>query len=277
MIHIMKFLPKNLISFIAGKLMHLSPPQPLRKWNILLFANIFGIAIEESEKAVSEYSSFGDFFTRKLKPGLRPVAETPYVHPADSELTMRGRVLGDQLLQAKGMPYKLSDFLQISSVEPWQKGFFLTYYLCPRDYHRVHSPVRGKIKEVRYVPGELWPVNAQSVFAVKDLFIRNERVVVDIETENGLICLVFVGATNVGSILLSFESSLRTNNTHVRSPKKITYLNPITVEKGDELGMFAMGSTVIIVAQSQWNILEKIVATDKSVFVKVGSNIQLNN
>jgi phosphatidylserine decarboxylase len=275
MIHILKYLPKNLISFIFGKLMYLSPPQPLRKWSILFFANIFGIEIADSEKSIGEYLSIGDFFTRKLKLGLRPIAETQYVHPADSELTMRGRVLGDQILQAKGMPYKLSDFLQFTSVESWQKGFFLTYYLCPKDYHRVHSPVKGKIKEVRYVPGELWPVNQQSVLSVKNLFNRNERVIVDIETENGLLCVVFVGATNVGSILLSFENSLRTNNTHVRSFKKITYVNPIPVEKGEELGMFAMGSTVIIVAQSKWNILEKIVISDTPLIVKVGSNTQV--
>jgi phosphatidylserine decarboxylase len=275
MIHILKFLPKNLISYVFGKMMYFSLSQPLRKWSILLFARIFGINLQESEKAVGEYSSIGDFFTRKLKPGIRPIAESAYVHPADSTLTIRGRVLGDQLLQAKGFPYKLSEFLQISTVEAWQRAYFLTYYLCPTDYHRVHSPVDGKIKEVRYIPGELWPVNAQSVIGIKDLFVRNERVVVDIETENGLMCLVFVGATNVGSIILNFESSLRTNNTHVRSSKKITYLNPITVTKGDELGMFAMGSTVIIVAQGQWYLLDKLVTSDSPVLVKVGSDTEI--
>lgn len=273
MIVFLKFVPKNLVSYIFGKLMHFGLPQPLRAWSISLFAKTFSIAVDESEKPVSEYSSIGDFFMRKLKPGIRPLAADVYVHPTDSKLTTRGRVLGDQILQAKGMPYKVSEFVQMSSLDAFKKGFFLTYYLCPTDYHRVHSPVTGRIKEVRYVPGELWPVNQQSVQSVANLFARNERVVLDIETECGLLCLVFVGATNVGSILLSFENNLRTNDGHVRKPKKITYLNPISVTKGEELGMFAMGSTVIIVAQEGYDCLEKYVHSELALPVKMGSSV----
>jgi phosphatidylserine decarboxylase len=272
MITFLKFVPKNLMSFVFGKIMHFTLPQPLRTLSIQLFAKIFSIAVEESEKPISEYKSIGDFFTRKLKQGARPIAGGNYVHPADSKLTTRGRVLGDQVLQAKGITYKVSDFLQMDSVEPFQKGFFLTYYLCPTDYHRVHSPVSGKIKEVRYIPGELWPVNQQSVKQVPNLFARNERVVLDIESEHGLMCLVFVGATNVGSIFLSFEKTLRTNDGHLRQAKKISYLNPVSVTKGEELGMFAMGSTVIIVAQSGYQMLDSYLNRDDIIPVKMGSN-----
>ncbi|MNL41466.1 Phosphatidylserine decarboxylase proenzyme [compost metagenome] len=123
----------------------------------------------------------------------------------------------------------------------------MTYYLCPTDYHRVHSPVDGEITDVRYMPGELWPVNEWSTTNVPDLFSVNERVLVEIQTDLGPVGVVFVGATNVGHIVLSFDDKIKGNQKmgpHIFQHK--TYSPEIPTHKGSELGMFRMGSTVVM-------------------------------
>lgn len=267
---ILYWVPKNLLSYWVGKLIHQPLPKPLSTWMIRGFAALYNINISEAEHSPEAYKSIGDFFVRHLKSGVRPIANTEYVHPSDSKMTARGVVVAKQLIQAKGSTYPLGAFLQDSYEDRWQNGYFITYYLCPTDYHRVHSPVDGVIKEVRYVPGNLWPVNDWSVSNIKELFVKNERVVIEIETARGPMAVVLVGATNVGSIRLSFEPSLRTNHTHKREPNKISYVEPIKIKRGDELGMFCMGSTVIVVATSAWHELGSITQTHAPVSVKMG-------
>src|SRR5690606_30652682 len=126
------------------------------------------------------------------------------------------------------------------------------YYLCPTDYHRVHSPVDGKITEIHYIPGKLWPVNNWSVSNIKNLFAINERVVVIIETPKGKCALVMVGATNVGKMTVTFDQGILTNNFFDRSPVKKKYPTPIEVKKGEDLGAFHMGSTVVMVYEKSF-------------------------
>jgi phosphatidylserine decarboxylase len=136
----------------------------------------------------------------------------------------------------------------------------------------VHSPIEGWIKEVRYIPGLLWPVNDWSVTSIEDLFVKNERVVVEIESARGVMAVVFVGATNVGSIRLAFEPELKTNHMHVRSPQKWNYpTKSLPISKGQELGMFCMGSTVIVVAPPTWSELSQITQNQAPTMVKVRS------
>lgn len=268
-----KFVPKNLLSYWVGKAAYLQQPRALIFWIMKSFAAYYKINLNEAAKPLAEYPSLGDFFVRELKPGVRPMGGSFYVHPSDSMMTARGEVTSDQLIQAKGRSYRLSEFLKESNIQRWIGGSFVTYYLCPTDYHRVHSPVSGVIKEVRYLPGQLWPVNDWSVREIENLFVVNERVVVEIETEQGPIAVVFVGATNVGSIRLKFEPEFKTNASHIREPKTMKYLNPIRVEKGEELGLFAMGSTVIIVASEQMKDLKKVIATSEPARVQVRQGI----
>jgi phosphatidylserine decarboxylase len=271
-VRILYWVPKNLLSYWVGKFIHFRFPQPIRGVLIRAFAHLYRIKVEEASKPIDSYESVGDFFIRQLKPGVRPIGAADYIHPADSKMTARGVVVGQQLIQAKGSTYPLGAFLQDALVDRWQKGYFITYYLCPTDYHRVHSPVDGVIKEVRYVPGNLWPVNDWSVTNISELFVKNERVVIEIETLRGPVAVVLVGATNVGSIRLTFEPSLRTNHTHKREPNKITYVEPQPVKKGDELGMFCMGSTVIVVTTSAWDELKTITQSSEPVAVHVAQS-----
>lgn len=227
--------------------MHLELPSFLARWTIKAFASFYKIDLDEAEKPYASYTSIGDFFVRRLKTGIRPVADSWAVHPADSVITQAAPIDGGTLIQAKGITYKLDEFTQDPDAKKkWAGGYFLTYYLCPTDYHRVHSPVEGSITDVRYMPGQLWPVNAWSTKNVKDLFTANERVLVEIETDLGPVGVVFVGATNVGHIVLSFDDSIRGNQKgpHIFQHKR--YSPQIPVHKGSELGMFRMGSTVVM-------------------------------
>lgn len=257
--------------------MHIRFPKWLQVKLNSAFAARYKINLSEAEKSIEEYLSIGDFFIRKLKAGVRPIGDGEYVHPADSKLTARGIITQGQMIQAKGRRYSVEQFLSVSSAAEWLDGYFLTYYLCPTDYHRVHSPVEGWIKEVRYIPGMLWPVNDWSVANIDQLFIKNERVVVEIMTIKGPIEVVFVGATNVGSIKLSFEPMVQTNHTHQRVPQNWRYSeNAIKVKKGEELGMFCMGSTVIVVTNKNWPQLSGLAVSSNAIAVKVGSAEMIN-
>ena len=229
MLKILKFLPRVFISRAVGKFASLRGPSFLVKPIIKWFAGRYKINLDEAEKSLNEYESLNAFFTRRLKPGLRPIAETYFVHPADSRMTQFGVIENNILIQAKGLNYKLSEFIgSEDKAKKYEGGTFIVYYLCPTDYHRVHSPVEGTVKEVKRLGLDLWPVNEASVSTIEQLFITNERAVVSINSQLGPVEVVFVGATNVGSIeILKKESEF--------------------VQKGEELGVFHMGSTIVMI------------------------------
>ncbi|MBO9668091.1 MAG: phosphatidylserine decarboxylase [Bdellovibrio sp.] len=227
--------------------MHFEGPKWFARATIRGFAWWYNIALEEAEKPYTEYKSIGDFFVRHLKSGIRPIGPTWAVHPADSKITQAAPIDNGTLIQAKGHTYKLRDFTQDPDCDKkWAGGFFMTYYLCPTDYHRVHSPVDGQITDVRYMPGELWPVNEWSTTNVPNLFSVNERILVEIQTDLGPVGVMFVGATNVGHIVLSFDDKIAGNQKGPHIFQHKHYSPEIPTHKGSELGMFRMGSTVVM-------------------------------
>ena len=246
---ITKYLPKRRLSRWTGKLVHWEGPSWWARLTISTFARMYKINLEESEKPIHEYKSLGDFFIRRLKMSKRPLAEDAWaVHPADSRITQYGVIHDGKLIQAKGSTFSLEEFTQDpEALKKWQGGFFITYYLCPTDYHRVHSAVDGDITGARYIPGHLWPVNDWSTANVPNLFAINERVLVEIETDLGSVAEVFVGATNVGQICLSFDSKIRGNQKGVHIFQHHRYEPEIDIERGAELGYFRMGSTVVMI------------------------------
>lgn len=249
--NILYLLPKNSLSRLVGFLVHLQLPGPLAAWSIRTFGNFYKINFNEAEKPLEAYKSIGDFFVRRLKEGLRPLGASPVVHPADSRISQAAPIAEGKLVQAKGKLYSLQGLLCAESeaevLAKYQGGFFATYYLCPTDYHRVHSPVTGAITAVTHVPGALWPVNEWSVGRIEELFCVNERVIIEIQTENGPVAVVMVGATNVGKMSLSFENKILSNQPAKKTPQRILYSPAKPVKKGDELGAFHMGSTVVMV------------------------------
>lgn len=228
--------------------MHWQGPNWWAKFSVHFFARLYNINLAEAEKPLADYKSIGDFFVRRLKAGVRPIAPGAWaVHPTDSVITQNGIIEKKTLIQAKGLTYNVDEFTEDQEAfSKWEGGTYITYYLCPTDYHRVHSPVAGKITNVRYMPGDLWPVNEWSTHNIPQLFVKNERVLIEIETDLGPIAYVMVGATNVGFMELSFDAEVKTNQAgpHIFTHKK--YEPPHSVSPGQELGMFRMGSTVVV-------------------------------
>jgi phosphatidylserine decarboxylase len=270
---ITRFLPKNHLSYFVGQLVHIPLPRFLSRFIIANFAKAYRINLEEAEHGI-DYPSLGEFFIRKLKPGRRPIGETWALHPADSVITQAAQMTEGNLIQAKNKTYSLTSFTQDSqALEKYKNGYFLTYYLCPTDYHRVHSPVSGQIKRVVHIPGALWPVNSWSTENIHELFSINERVLVEIETDRGLVGVMFVGATNVGQICLSFDPEIRGNQLMSNAVFEKKYDN-LNITKGDELGMFRMGSTIVMLYAP--NILQNF-APERFRGLKARVNAEFSN
>jgi phosphatidylserine decarboxylase len=247
-----KSIPRRVLSQFVGHLVFIKLPQPFRLWSIRLFAWKYKINMQEAEYHITNYHSIGDLFVRKLKPGLRPLSQKNYVHPCDAKITQFGIIQNGQMLQVKNWTYSVANFLgSEDEAKKYEGGGFITYYLCPTDYHRVHSPLDGVITHSCHVVGDLWPVNDWSVSTIKDLFAINERVVTTIQTQKGLVSAVMVGATNVGKMAMSYDTQLVTNKKADNKLGSIEYRNKnytpgLPTKKGQELGVFFMGSTVVM-------------------------------
>ncbi|MFZ3231198.1 MAG: archaetidylserine decarboxylase [Pseudobdellovibrio sp.] len=265
---ITRFLPKNHLSYIVGLLVHLKLPAFLNNVIIANFAKAYRIRLDEAEFTIDKYPSLGEFFIRRLKPGIRPIAVSWAVHPADSVITQFSIIQNGKLIQAKNKTYSVLEFTKDqNALAKWDQGIFVTYYLCPTDYHRVHSPVNGIIKKVRHIPGALWPVNNWSTENIQELFSVNERVLVEIETDRGLVGVMFVGATNVGQIILAFDSEIVGNQLLSSAIHEKLYSLPI--QRGEELGAFRMGSTIVM-------LYPKDALKDISVNKYLNQQVQVN-
>ena len=243
---LMPVLPKSELSHWVGRFAHQKWPSPMNQFLIKKFAEAYSINLTEAEKDLTQYNSIGDLFTRKLKAGVRPIGPG-IVHPADAVITSCGKIESQKLIQAKNKSYNCSELLRHSGLaQEFEGGTFITYYLCPTDYHRVHASVDGNIFWSCHVPGEFWPVNDWSVKNIPNLFAENERVVTAIETSFGKVALVMVAATNVGNMCMFFDENICTNRRSEEDRvREHSYTPPLPIKKGDELGMFKMGSTVI--------------------------------
>lgn len=245
-------LPQHALSRCAGVVAGSRLP-PVRSAMIGLFRRAYGVDLSEAEEAdPGRYSSFNHFFTRALRPGARPVATEPdaVASPVDGAVNAAGGIAGDALLQAKGREYGLTELLGGSPerAAPFEGGSYATLYLSPRDYHRVHMPLAGRLTETVHVPGRLFAVNRPTARAVPRLFARNERVAALFESDAGPMAVVLVGAMIVGSIETVWAG--RVTPPRGREVRSWVPESELRLGKGDELGRFAMGSTVIVLFAS---------------------------
>ena len=220
------------------------------RWVVRRFAALAGVNVAEAEKPLEAYDSVLDLFTRRLKPGLRPIDAQPdvLVSPVDATVGPFGAIDRGTLIQAKGHTYTVRSLLADPPAD-LQAGGYCTLYLAPGDYHRVHAPVGAEILGYTYVPGDLFPVNAASVRYTSHLYTRNERVIAHLRTPIfGRVDVVMVGATNVGRIRLIPAPELVTN-TGATKVQRHEWHPPLEVEQGAELGVFELGSTVILVTE----------------------------
>jgi phosphatidylserine decarboxylase len=237
------------LSRCTGWLADRHPPGPLLRALMRAYVRAYGVDLSEVAEPLTAFRTFDEFFVRALKPGTRPIDPDPHavVSPADARVHSLGLLPADgRLDQIKGHTYALADLLASDTdASRFRAGVHATLYLSPAMYHRVHVPVDGRIVGYRYVPGRLYPVNAVAVRSVAGLFTVNERVIVDIESELfGAVAVVLVGAANVGRITLACAADLRTNSG--LSAESVRLLQPQIVRRGDELGRFHLGSTVVL-------------------------------
>jgi phosphatidylserine decarboxylase len=220
--------------------------------NLLVRGFLKLYAVDMSEAAQCDplsYGSFNEFFTRALKADARPITPDPreVACPVDGTISEAGTIDGDMLVQAKGHIYSLTELLAAQPfADDFIGGSFATIYLAPFNYHRVHMPLRGDLRETVYVPGRLFSVNATTAAQVPKLFARNERVLTLFDTAFGQVALVMVGALNVGSMATVWAGDITPAARRV-----ITTLphQNVPLDKGEELGRFNMGSTVILLFQ----------------------------
>lgn len=222
---------------------------PIKNLQIWIVGGLAGVNWEEAKSDnAADYSNFNEFFTRELKKGSRLQDPDPFAFtcPADGRISQCGRITNDRLLQAKGHHFSLRTLVgNDPSFSEFTNGFFHTIYLSPRDYHRVHMPMDGKLVRMIHVPGRLFSVASYTVRQVPNLFARNERVVSLFETSHGPMAVILVGAMLVSSIETVWAGQI----TPPYGRRVVTgdwSRRDIHLKKGDELGRFNMGSTVIV-------------------------------
>ena len=223
---------------------------PTKNFLINRFVKAFDVDLEEVALDVPDgFATFNEFFIRELQDGARPVDADAdaIVSPVDGTVSVAGPIRGDTIFQAKGIDYSLGDLLatDLDEAERFVDGSFATIYLAPYNYHRVHAPIAGELVAARYVPGDLFSVNEATVSKLDGLFRRNERLVMHFRTDVGPAVLIFVGALNVGSISTPWSGEIRPRKVGVVDVLDLSS-HPTAVDKGDLLGWFNMGSTVIL-------------------------------
>lgn len=214
------------------------------------FIRLYSVDIDEVKLDVpADFATFNDFFIRELESGARPIDadSAVIVSPVDGTVSSAGTINSDRIFQAKGLDYSLDDLLatDLQESRSYRDGIYATIYLAPYNYHRVHAPFDGEIIAARYVPGDLFSVNAATVSHVPGLFRRNERLVLHFKTSQGPAVLIFVGALNVGSISTPWSGEVRPRKHGIVEMIELQD-TPHEIRKGDLLGWFNMGSTVIL-------------------------------
>jgi phosphatidylserine decarboxylase len=248
-------LPKHLITGLVHRLARVRIAV-VKNALIRGFVGVYKVDVSELDASVpDDYATFNDFFTRSLADGARVIdaARNIIVSPVDGTVSAAGTISKNRLLQAKGFDYSLLDLLasDIDDAQAFDNGEFATIYLAPHNYHRVHAPWNGRLTAARYVPGALFSVNDATVERLQDLFVRNERLILHFVTDAGPMSLIFVGALNVGSISTPWSGEIRPSRTGVVEELDLEHSGTsLNVSKGDLLGWFNMGSTIILLMAS---------------------------
>jgi phosphatidylserine decarboxylase len=240
-------LPKGALTNFAGRVAgHKGGAMTTRliRW----FVGKYDVNMDEAENPdIASYHSFNEFFTRALKPGVRPLAQADFICPVDGRISQFGAIEDDQIFQAKGHKFSTTALVggDQALAEQFRHGSFANLYLSPRDYHRIHMPCDGKLTRMIYVPGELFSVNPTTARGIPGLFARNERVVCVFDTASGPFVMTLVGATIVGSMATVWHGVV--NPPRQPNIAEWTYADQnIVLKKGDELGRFLLGSTVVM-------------------------------
>jgi len=243
-----KITPTCFLSRIFGYIARISVSQELLNPIIEWYCKKFNVNMKEYIIPKDGYKNFDDFFTRKLKPKARVIATTPknVVSPVDALIYEFGKINDTSIIQAKGVDFSVHNLVPSNTADNFRNGMFITLYLSPGDYHRIHSPVTGKIVGYFNIPGRLFTVQEYMVNKLKGLFSKNERLISYIQTTKSLIAVCKIGAMNVGRISIN-HADVITNKTFRKKEETFYSKEKIkNVKIGDEIGMFHLGSTIIL-------------------------------
>nr|WP_137676518.1 archaetidylserine decarboxylase [Parerythrobacter lutipelagi] len=241
-------LPKQWLTTTAGRIADAERGERTTRL-IRWFVGKYDVDMSEAENEdIASYKSFNAFFTRPLKPGIRPVADADFVSPVDGAISQFGAIDDHHIFQAKGHRFTTTQLLggDADLAAGFRHGSFANVYLSPRDYHRIHMPCEGRLVQMTYVPGALFSVNPVTARGVPNLFARNERVVCVFDSaDHGPFVMVLVGATIVGSMATAWHGVV--NAERAGRVLQWTYADQdINLAKGEEMGRFLLGSTVIM-------------------------------
>lgn len=239
--------PQHALSRLAGSIASSETPW-LRDALIRRFVAAYGVDLSQAARGIGEFASFNDFFTRELKPGARPLADAErfILSPADGAVSQLGPVSGGRIIQAKGRDYSVAEILGCGAEEAarFEGGSFITIYLSPKDYHRVHMPAAGTLAGTTYIPGDLYSVNTATAAGVDRLFARNERLSCRFDGPDGHFASIMVGAMIVAGIDTVWPNRFR---THASAPVHEDFAGQgRSFAAGDEMGRFYLGSTVVL-------------------------------
>ncbi len=241
-------LPKQALTALAGRLAS-AEAGGLTTAVIRWFVGRYKVNMAEAAQPdIAAYKSFNEFFTRPLAEGARPLADADFACPVDGAISQFGAIERDQIFQAKGHTYSTTALVggDRELAARFENGHFATLYLSPRDYHRIHMPCAGKLTRMIYVPGALFSVNPTTARGVPGLFARNERVVCVFESEFGPFVLTLVGATIVGSMATTWHGVINPPRPGVVREWRYEGDNSIALQKGQEMGRFLLGSTIVM-------------------------------
>ena len=260
-------MPKQALTSVAGRVAgHRGGKVTTRliRW----FVGKYGVNMDEAHNPdIASYPSFNEFFTRPLREGVRPLAQADFVCPVDGAISQFGSIDDHHILQAKGHKFTTTELVggDAQLGKQFQHGSFANLYLSPKDYHRLHMPCDGRLTRMIYVPGALFSVNPTTARGVPGLFARNERVVCVFESEQfGTFVMVLVGATIVGSMATPWHGVVNPKRTGVIS--EWTYdSEPVLLKKGEEMGRFLLGSTVVMLFKEKTIEFNRAWAPERSV------------
>lgn len=264
---ILRVLPRTRLTRAMGRLADLPLPPLVANAVIGVYSRAYRVDLDEAEPRTAPYESFDAFFTRPLRPGVRPTSADPrsVVSPADGKLASSGPIAAGGRLRVKGQDYRVADLVgDEADARRYDGGQFAVVYLSPRDYHRVHSPVAGHVTLVRSMAGDYFPVNSIGERHVPQLFAVNRRVAIVVDTETqGRVTVVMVGAIVVGRITVSAVPGRDVPlGNHVLEPG-------LRVARGDELGMFHLGSTAVVFVEKgvapSWEVPPRAVLLGEAI------------
>ena len=270
----LRLLPRTRLSRAVGRLADARVSAGVLDKAVDAFVRAYGVDLSEAEVPAGGFPSFDAFFTRTLRPGARPINSDPgvLVSPADGRFDDSGAILGDGSFVVKGQVYQTGELLgHGGDAAQFEGGAYAVVYLAPPDYHRVHAPVRGRVRAARHVGGTLYPVNEIGTRHVPGLFAKNERIAVIQQVEGGgAVASILVGAIGVGRITLSFDP-MRSNTGSLGETRDYGSHGPL-LERGAELGMFHLGSTVVLLTSKE---LATQFTVERGARTRVGERLAL--